>query len=503
MTFILAIDQGTTNSKALLVDEAGRVVARASRPTGIEYPRPGWVQQDPESIWHSVLGAVGDCLAQMPSEAPGAIGISNQRESIVVWDRLTGRALAPCISWQCTRSTAICEAIKASGKASAIEQKTGLVVEPMFSASKATWLLDNIDGLRRRAESGDVCIGTVDSWLVWKLTGGGVHATDPSNASRTLLLNLDQEAWDDELLELFSIPSQALPEIIPSNGCFGETTDVAGLPSGIPITGVAGDSHAAMFGHCSYSEGSAKATYGTGSSLMMLSRARQPRGLSRTIAWHIDADPKYALEGNIASTGATLDWFGRFMNGGEALNGPLPIEEPHSNGVYLVPAFSGLAAPHWNTEAKALLTGITFGTTAKHVARAAMESTAFQVADVLDVMERAAGEPVSELMVDGGASQSDTLMQFQSDIIGRPVVRNHCADLSAFGAALLAGLGSGVWSDADAIQALPRETDRFLPRMSEDERNSLLGGWHDALNRATIGSLNPMEAPGCTGTNSE
>tara|TARA_R110001599_G_scaffold323327_2_gene534742 strand:+ start:7926 stop:9437 length:1512 start_codon:yes stop_codon:yes gene_type:complete len=503
MTLILAIDQGTTNSKALLVNDEGRVLARASRPTGIEYPRPGWVQQDADSIWQSVRGAVEDCLAQMPSETPVAIGISNQRESVVVWDRLTGRPLAPCISWQCTRSTAICEAVKARGLAGAIEQKTGLVVEPMFSASKATWLLDNIDGLRRRAESGDVCIGTVDSWLVWNLTGGGAHVTDASNASRTLLLNIGREAWDDELLEMFAIPSQALAKIVPSNGFFGNTENVAGLPSGIPITGVAGDSHAAMFGHCSYSEGSVKATYGTGSSLMMLSGAQQPRELSRTIAWRIGAEREYALEGNIASTGATLDWFGRFMNDGEAREGPLPIEESHSNGVYLVPAFSGLAAPHWNTEARALLTGMTFGTTAKHVARAAMESIAFQVADVLDVMERAGGKPISELMVDGGASQSDTLMQFQADIIGRPVVRNHCTDLSAFGAALLAGLGSGVWSDTVAIQALPRETDRFLPRMAEDERNSLLGGWHDAINRATIGSLNPMEAPACTGTNSE
>lgn len=483
---ILAVDQGTTNSKALLVASDGAVVARGSRSVKTSFPQPGWVEQDPETIWASVQGAIGDCLAAAPGITPAAIGISNQRESFLMWERATGKPLGPCITWQCRRTTPICDAIKAQGAEEWVQAKTGLAIDPLFSASKARWLLDSIPNGQARARSGEICLGSVDSWLIWKFTGGAVHATDASNASRTQLLDLSGESWDERLLALYEIPREALAAIVPSSGVVGVTVAASGLPADIPIAGIAGDSHAAMFAH-SFEQGAVKATFGTGSSLMTLASGAKAaeHGLSRTIAWRIGAATTIALEGNIASTGGTMDWFGRFLGGDTAAAAALADEVSDAGGVFLVPAFAGLGAPHWDDQARGLICGMTHGTRAAHVARAVLEAIAYQVMDVIDAMERVRGAPHDALMADGGATRNDVLMQFQADMIGRPVLRNRCAELSAMGAARLAGLAIGLWRLAD-LRALPEEIDRFEPRMPEVERRARRQGWQDAVSRAKL-----------------
>lgn len=487
MKAVLAIDQGTSSSKALLMAADGRVIAKGARPVGIAYPKPGWVEQDADGIWQSVVGAVQDCLAQAPQVRPAALGISNQRETTLMWDRASGRAIGPCVSWQCRRSAPICDQVRAKGLARDVAEKAGLTVEPMFSAGKAAWLLDHAPGLRARAETGEICIGTIDSWLVWRLTNGATHATDASNASRTLLMHIGSGQWDEGLLEVFGIPRLALPEIRASNGFFGETSD-GQVPDGIPITGVAGDSHASMFGHRAFADGAMKATYGTGASLMMLSGAKTDGRVSRTIAWRLGDGFTTALEGNIVSAGASVAWFERFMEGAPRA---APVGE--AGGVYLVPAFSGLGAPYWDDQARAILCGMTFASGPAQVARAALESIAFQVNDVAAAMEDVAGRKVDTLRADGGASRNAALMQFQADISDRQIVRNANADLSAVGAAMLAGLGAGVWRDQAELMSLHQETDTFEPRMSAAERNRLNAGWRDAVDRATMQALHATE----------
>ncbi len=487
---ILAIDQGTSNTKVLLVDRSGAVAARASRPLAIRYPQPGWVEQEASELWTSVAEAIDECLAAGGGEAPAAIGVTNQRESVVVWDRRTGAPVAPCAVWQCRRSAAFCDELRRRGLEPLLRERTGLAIDPLFSASKMRWILDHIPDGHARAEAGNLAIGTVDSWVLFNLTGGKVHACDATNASRTQLFNLHTLDWDDELLAVFGIPRQALPQPRRSSEIYGESAAVGRLPAGTPVASLIGDSHAALFGHAAFRPGSVKATYGTGSSLMTLIErpVLSGAGLSTTVAWWKGASADYALEGNITVTGGAVQWIGDFLGLADPARGAAELAETASDngGVYLVPAFAGLGAPYWDAEARGLITGLTRGTTAAQVARATIESIAFQVRDVFEAMRRDVAGDLPELMADGGASRNDSLMQFQADILGRPVVRNLSADLSAIGAAWLAGLATGVWKSTDELAALPRAEDRFEPRMAESERQRRCEGWRQAVARAML-----------------
>lgn len=488
---ILAIDQGTTNTKVLLFDDEARAVAQASRPVSIAFPQPGWVEQDAEVIWRSVQDAIAACLATSPAR-PDVVAVTNQRESVLVWDRASGAPLGPCITWQCRRTSTFCDELRTRGLRDTIERRTGLTIDPLFSASKVRWLLEHIPNGRARAQAGALCAGTVDSWVLWRLTGGAVHACDASNASRTQLYGLSAGDWDDELLAIFDIPRALLPEIRPSSGDFGTTRGAGALPDGVPIAALIGDSHAALFGQAAFAPGAVKATYGTGSSLMTVMREPAPsqHGLSTTVAWALRGETVHALEGNITMTGGAIDWFGQFLGAGDpaATVANLAGGVSDSNGVYVVPAFAGLGAPHWDDRARGLICGLTRGTTAAHVARATLESVAFQVRDVLEAMTSDTLQPPVALLADGGASRNDQLMQFQADMIGCPVVRTASADLSALGAAWLAGLAANIWPSLDALTQLPRTSDRFEPSMSPRERDDRYAGWTDAVRRARGGA---------------
>jgi glycerol kinase len=486
-TCLLAIDQGTTNTKAVVIDESAAVLARASRPMQVSFPQPGWVEQDADAIWRTVVEAAGSCAAAAGHPRLAAIGVTNQRESVIAWDRGTGRPVGPCVVWQCRRTAPFCADLRARGLGPLVQQKTGLAIDPLFSATKMRWLLDHTPDGRARASNGELCVGTVDSWLLWNLTGGAVHACDVSNAARTQLLNLDRAAWDDELLGVFGIPAAALPRVGPSSGIFGVTVPVGDLPEGIPVASLVGDSHAALFGHAAFAPGAVKATYGTGSSLMtlldapVLSRA----GLSTTVAWGLPDRTWYALEGNITVTGGAVDWLGQVLGLGDPAQAVanLAAAVSASGGVYVVPAFAGLGAPYWDADARGLVCGLTRGTTAAHIARATIESIGYQVRDVFDAMRAETPVALPELLADGGATCNDRLMQFQADILGCPVVRSRSTDLSALGAAWLAGLATGVWRSLGELQALPRETDRFEPQIGGDERGALYEGWRAAVGR--------------------
>jgi glycerol kinase len=484
---VLAIDQGTTNTKVVILDEHNAVVSRAQRPVASSYPRPGWVEQDPEAIWRGVADAIDECLAGLPGRPPEAVGISNQRESVLVWERATGTPLGPVISWQCRRTAAFCARLRDGGAQALLEQRTGLTVDPLFSASKIRWLLDALPDGQRRAAAGELCAGTIDAWLVWNLTAGSIHACDVTNASRTQLFNLRERTWDAEILALFGVPPAVLPEVRPSCGIFGATAGAGRLPSGVPVAAAIGDSHAALFGHAAFAGGGVKATYGTGSSLMTPARRLLPsrHGLSTTVAWALPDETTYALEGNITTTGAAIEWLGRLLSLPDPVGGVTALAGAveHACGVYLVPAFAGLGAPYWDAEARGLLCGVTHGTTAAHVARAAVEAIAYQVRDVFDAMREDGAAP-EVLLADGGATRSAELMQFQSDILGVPVVRSDAADVSACGAAWLAGLAVGVWPSLDALARLPRQSTRFVPRMGEVDRDARHAGWKAAVARA-------------------
>ncbi len=483
---ILAIDQGTTNTKALLFDERGQIAASASRPVPVEFPLPGWVEQDAEELWRTVVDAAGDCLAQAAAGSPAAIGIANQRESVVVWERSTSRPVGPCVVWQCRRTAPFCDELRRRGAARSIAESTGLGIDPLFSASKARWLLEHTPDGFARAASGELAIGTVDSWLLWNLSGGAVHACDFTNASRTQLLNLRRLEWDREMLEWFGIPLAALPVLGPSSHVYGKTAGAGNIPAGVPIAALAGDSHAALFGHAIFRPGQVKATYGTGSSVMTLTdQPVRAAGLSTTIAWSCGGETRYALEGNISTTGGAVQWVGELLGIDPPADGAaqLAAAVTDSGGVYLVPAFVGLGAPHWDEAARGAITGLTRGTTAAHLARAAVESIAYQVRDVIEAMERA-GCSIPWLLADGGGSRNPRLMQFQADILGRPVVRSTEADVSARGAAWLAGLAVGVWQSMEVLASLPRGEDRFEPRMEAAERERLYAGWCDAVGQA-------------------
>jgi glycerol kinase len=487
---ILAIDQGTTNTKVLMFNDAGVVVAGASRPVTVTFPTPGWVEQDPRALWQSVHDGIEACLAATP-HTPDVIAVTNQRESVLVWERATGRPLGPCIVWQCRRTSAFCDELRRRGLQKTIEKKTGLTIDPLFSASKIRWLLDAIPNGHARARRGDLCAGTVDSWVLWNLTGGGVHACDATNASRTQLFALETGGWDDELLDAFAIPRRVLPEVRPSSGEYGRTRNAGALPDEVPIASLIGDSHAALFGHAAFEPGMVKATYGTGSSLMTMTPApiRSAHGLSSTVAWALPQRTSYALEGNITMTGGAIDWFSQLLGGANtaATVAQLAATIGEAGGVYVVPAFAGLGAPHWDDRARGLISGLTRGSTAVHVARATLESIAYQVRDVFEAMRSDTSHTPVALLADGGASRNDTLMQFQADMLGCPVVRNGSADLSAQGAAWLAGLAAGMWPSLDALAGLPRTVDRFEPSMGTHDRDARYAGWTAAVRRARDG----------------
>lgn len=483
---ILAIDQGTTNTKVLLVDQRGQILQSASCPVDTSFPQPGWVEQDPVRVWQSVQKSIDACLDKAGHPVPAGIAITNQRESVLVWERATGKPVGPIAIWQCRRSSAFCDALIEKELGPAIQERTGLPIDPLFSASKIRWLLDDIPDGQQRAQNGELCAGTVDSWVLWNLTGGKHHRCDVSNASRTQLLNLERGQWDSWLLDIFGLPEVLMPDVMPSSSRFGESVASGHLPAGIPVASMIGDSHAALFGQCGFQPGSVKATYGTGSSLMSpLSKVTlSDQGIATTVAWEIDERITYALEGNISVTGSAVQWYARLLGIDDpARAAALALEVDSSEGLYIVPAFVGLGAPYWHEKARGLATGITRSTTAAHFARAVLESIAFQICDVFDAMINDAGADLNLLLADGGGSRNDLLMQIQADILGCPVLRNNAGDISALGAAYLAGLSLGIWASTDELVALPRSMDRFEPNWSDADRMNAYEGWQDAISR--------------------
>lgn len=496
---VLALDQGTTSSRAILIDEAGRAVGRASREFPQQYPSPGHVTHDPEAIWESQLDVARRVLAETGTAAAdvAALGITNQRETTVVWERATGRPVADAIVWQSRITAPFCDELRARGLEPLFRARTGLPLDAYFSGPKIRHILDAVPGLRARAEGGELCFGTVDSFLVWRLTGGRVHATDVSNASRTLLFDIHRLDWDDELLEIVGVPRTMLPEVRPSSGHFG-TTDAGLLGAPIPIAGVAGDQQAATFGQACLRPGMAKNTYGTGAFLMMNTGDRpvaSSNGLLTTIAWSLGGRPTYALEGSVFIAGAAVQWL---RDGLGAIASSADVEALAStvddtDGVYLVPAFVGLGAPYWDPYARGLLIGLTRGTGLGHIARATVDSMAYQVRDVIEAMAadtEAAGLSVEELRVDGGAAANDRLLQFQADLLGVPVERPTVAETTALGAAYLAGLAVGVWGDTADIEGNWRLDRRFEPSMDDHRRARLYRGWRRAVERS-LGWVEP------------
>ncbi len=489
---ILAIDQGTTNTKVVDVDATGAIVSSGSVPTPLAFPRPGWVESDAAGIWASVQEAARACLAGIGDASIASIALTNQREAVVAWERATGRPLGPCISWQCRRTADACDDLRERGLEPLIRARSGLDIDPLFSATKAGWLLDAMPDGRARARAGEICVGTVDSWVLWNMTGGQSFATDLTNASRTQLLDLDRLQWGDELLEVFGIPATALADVRPSSGRFGVTRGLDWLADGTPIDAIIGDSHGALFGHGAPAYGTVKATYGTGTSVMVpVARRIDTAGLSSTIAWSRrepsgEVSVVYAVEGNIAVTGASIDWLASII--GHAGHPEHVLELAGSvedtGGVYLVAALAGLGAPHWDPQARGLICGATRGTTAAHLARAAVEGVAYLIGDVLDALGPALDHPISAVLADGGAIQSDLMAQVQADVLNLPVLRSLSGNLAAVGAAYLAGLANGTWQDVEEIRAMTRGVDRFDPRVDAATREAGHAGWQIAVRRA-------------------
>jgi len=490
MPVILALDQGTTSSRAILFDYAGAILASAQQEFLQHFPQAGWVEHDPLEIWSSQLEVARAALAGAGLKASdlAAIGIANQRETTVIWDRRTGEPIHNAIVWQDRRTARFCDDLKRAGHGDLITSKTGLVIDAYFSGSKVRWLLDHVPGARKRARCGELAFGTMDTWLLWKLTGGALHCTDPSNASRTLLFNVHSGAWDEELLRLLDVPRELLPDVRSSSEVYGQTApDLFGTP--VPIAGIAGDQQAALFGQNCFARGLAKNTYGTGCFVLM-NTGTQPvasrHRLLTTVAWRTGAQTEYALEGSVFIGGAVVQWLrdGLGLIKSSADVEALAASVPDCGGVYLVPAFAGLGAPHWDQYARGTMTGLTRGTTAGHIARAALEGIAFQVADVLEVMQADSGSPVLELRVDGGASTNNLLLQFQADLLQVPVVRPKVAETTAFGAACLAGLAVGFWKDRTEVGQAWQPDRTFEPSKSPQEVAHRRSRWAEALNRA-------------------
>jgi glycerol kinase len=490
MAYILALDQGTTSSRAILFDEAGSVVAVAQHEFEQFYPRAGWVEHDPTEILTSQLTCAIEALGRAGARPRdvAAIGITNQRETVIVWDRATGKAIHPAIVWQDRRTADKCAELEASGIGDDVSHRTGLVLDPYFSATKIAWILDNVPGARARAERGELAFGTVDSWLIWHLTSGKRHVTDVTNASRTLLFNVVKGEWDQELLRIFGVPASVLPEVVWSSERVGEVTTTLGL-GGVAIAGIAGDQQAALFGQLCWSAGEAKNTYGTGCFLLQNiggEFVRSKHKLITTVAASAAKRLEYALEGSIFIGGAVVQWLRDNLKliGASADVEALAASVPDTGGVVFVPAFVGLGAPHWDAHAAGLLIGLRRDTKPGHIARAALESIAFQVADVLEAVHNETGTPLAALRVDGGAAVNDLLMQFQADVLGVPVVRPQVTETTALGAAYLAGLAVGFWASPDELRAKRQGDVRFEPRMSASERAERRGRWSRAVERA-------------------
>ena len=489
--YVLALDQGTTGTTAMLIDSTGAPLWTVSREIRQIYPRPGWVEHDPTELFESCLEVTEELLelAEVHPRSIRAIGITNQRETLVMWDRSTGEPVSNAIVWQCRRSAGICEELKSKGLASTFTRQTGLPVDAYFTGPKIRWLLDHIPDGQRRAENGELACGTVDSWLIWNLTNKLVHATDTTNASRTLLFNIDSLDWDEELLEILRIPRAILPEVRSSSETFGYVSGDLSAGQPIPIAGVAGDQHASLFGLSCFAPGAAKNTYGTGCFVLVNTgsqRVESQAGLISTIGWTLDGETAYALEGSVFSAGATVQWLRDRLGviASAADSERLASEVPDSGDVFLVPAFSGLGAPYWDMYARGTIVGLTGGTSSAHIARAALESIAYQTRDVLDVMKSEAGFDIPSLRVDGGATENRLLMQFQADILGIPVERSAVKETTALGVGYLAGLATDFWGSRDDLSRLRTSDAVFNPEMAQSDRDRLYARWQEAVGRS-------------------
>ena len=488
--YVMALDAGTTSNRCILFNQRGEICSMAQKEFTQIFPKPGWVEHDAQEIWSTMLGTAVEAMSKVDAKAEdvAAIGITNQRETAVVWDRKTGEPVCHAIVWQCRRTAEYCDGLKVRGLTETIRAKTGLVLDAYFSATKVRWILENVPGVRTRAERGELCFGTVETWLIWKLTGGKVHVTDYSNASRTMLFNINTLQWDQEILDELEIPASMLPEVKPSSCVYGYT-DPALLGGPIPIGGAAGDQQAALFGQTCFAPGEAKNTYGTGCFLLM-NTGRSPvfsrNGLVTTIAWGLDGQVNYALEGSVFSAGSAVQWLRDEMRliDSAADSAYMAAKVPDTNGCYLVPAFTGLGAPHWDPYARGTIVGLTRGVNKYHIIRATLESIAYQTADILRAMDADSGIALAALNVDGGASANDLLMQMQADVMGAPVQRPLCVESTATGAAYLAGLAVGYWASKEDVLR-NRAIDRvFLPQITPEERDARLKGWSKAVKYA-------------------
>ena len=493
--YILALDQGTTSSRSMIFDHHGNIISVAQKEFKQIYPQPGWVEHNADEIWSTQIGTMAEAVAKanIVMKQIAGIGITNQRETTVVWERSTGKPIYHAIVWQDRRTSAFCDELKAAGHAKTIQEKTGLIIDAYFSATKLKWILDNVDGARTKAENGELALGTIDTWLVWKLTNGSVHVTDVSNASRTMLLNIHTGEWDDELLKLFSIPKSLLPEVKPSSKIYGTTGNI--IPdTKLPIAGIAGDQQAALFGQQCTQPGMVKNTYGTGCFMLMNTGEKaisSKNNLLTTIAWKINDKTEYALEGSVFIAGAVVQWLRDEL---KIIRSSAEVEKlaqqvKDTDGVYIVPAFAGLGAPHWNQDARGSIFGLTRGSSNAHIARAALDSIAYQTYDVLKAMEADSGIHIKELRVDGGATVNNQLMQFQSDLLNCNVVRPKITETTALGAAYLAGLAVGYWKNVDDIQEQWQVDKTFSSAMNDEKRNGLLKGWQRAV-KASIAWTN-------------
>ncbi len=486
-SYILALDQGTTSSRAIVFDKSGKIISIAQKEFTQYFPQAGWVEHDPNEIWSTQIGVAAEAItkAGINVQQIAGIGITNQRETTVVWDRNTGQPIYNAIVWQDRRTAAFCDQLKSEGRSDLIQQKTGLIIDAYFSASKIKWILDNVDGARTQAEHGKLCFGTIDTWLLWKLTNGKIHATDVTNASRTMLCNIHTLQWDGELQDIFDIPGNMLPQIRSSSEVYGHTDQIF-TSANIPIAGIAGDQQAALFGQMCIEPGMVKNTYGTGCFMLLNTGTKaviSHHKLLTTVAWKIGDITHYALEGSVFIAGAVVQWL---RDGLQLIRNSSEIESlatqvENSDGVYVVPAFAGLGAPYWNQHARGTITGITRGTTSAHIARASLESIAFQTLDVLKAMEADAGINIKELRVDGGATVNNFLMQFQSDMLQCSVVRPAVTETTALGAAYLAGLATGFWKDIDEIKEQWRADRSFKPEITSEKRMDLYEGWSKAI----------------------
>lgn len=490
--YIMSLDLGTTSCRSILFDKKGQICSVAQKEFTQYFPQPGWVEHDAEEIWATQKGLIFETLEKLGVglDAVAGIGITNQRETTVVWDKATGRPVCKAIVWQCRRTAEYCDELKAQGLGDMFREKTGLVLDAYFSGTKLKWILDNVPDARQRAEAGELLFGTIDTWIIWKLTGGKVHVTDYSNASRTLLFNIHTLEWDEEILKILDIPRQMLPQVKPSSCVYG-TTEVKILGEAVPIAGAAGDQQCALFGQTCFAPGEAKNTYGTGG-FMLMNTGEKPvaskNGLVTTIAWGVDGKVEYALEGSIFVAGAAIQWLrdelGLVRNAAESEECAKAV--PDTNGCYMVPAFVGLGAPYWDQYARGAIVGLTRGVNRNHVVRATLESLAYQVTDVLKAMEEDSGIKLAALAVDGGACANDFLMQFQADVINTVVVRPKFIETTAMGAAYLAGLAVGYWDSKDEIKKNHIIASTFTPDMEEEQRAKLLSGWHKAVESTRV-----------------